>query len=108
LPYHRAIKTPSLPPSNDARRGSLACGGMGMTLGSHLTPLAPSHIEQADVVFAVLSDAVVEIWLQRMHPDVRSLQPYYAEGKSRMKTYRQWVDLMMAEVRAGKRVCGVF
>lgn len=81
---------------------------MGMTLGSHLTPLARSHIEQADVVFAALSDGIVELWLQRMHPDVRSLQPYYAEGKSRMATYRQWVELMMTEVRAGKHVCGVF
>jgi precorrin-6B methylase 1 len=98
----------AVPSSNDARRGSLACVGMGMTLGSHLTPLARSHIEQADVVFAALSDGVVEMWLQRMHPDVRSLQPYYAEGKSRLKTYREWVDLMMAEVRAGKRVCAVF
>jgi hypothetical protein len=90
------------------RRGRLACVGLGMTLGSHLTPLARSHIEQADVVFAGLSDGVVELWLERMHPDVRSLQPYYAEGKSRMKTYREWVELMMTEVRAGKRVCGVF
>lgn len=88
--------------------GSLACVGMGMTLGSHLTPLARSHIEQADVVFAGLSDGIVEKWLERMHPDVRSLQPYYREGKSRLKTYREWVELMMAEVRAGKRVCGVF
>jgi hypothetical protein len=79
-----------------------------MTLGSHLTPLARSHIEQADVVFAALSDGIVELWLKRMHSDVRSLQPYYAEGKSRMKTYREWVELMMTEVRAGKRVCGVF
>lgn len=89
-------------------RGSIACVGLGMTLGSHLTPLARSHIEQADVVFAAVSDGVVEMWLERMHPDVRSLQPYYAEGKSRMKTYREWVELMMEEVRAGKRVCGVF
>jgi hypothetical protein len=48
------------------------------------------------------------MWLHRMHPDVRSLQPYYGEGKSRLKTYREWVDLIMTEVRAGKRVCGVF
>ncbi|UGB37173.1 SAM-dependent methyltransferase [Frateuria soli] len=79
-----------------------------MTLGSHLTPLARSHIEQADVVFAGLSDGIVEKWLERMHPDVRSLQSYYREGKSRLKTYREWVELMMAQVRAGKRVCGVF
>ncbi len=79
-----------------------------MTLGSHLTPLARSHIVQADVVFAALSDAIAEEWLKRMHPDVRSLQPCYAEGKPRMRTYREWVALMMAELRADKRVCGVF
>lgn len=79
-----------------------------MTLGSHLTPLARSYIEQADVVFAALSDGIVEMWLERMHPDVRSLHPYYGEGKSRMTTYREWVEVMMTEVRDGKRVCGVF
>jgi precorrin-6B methylase 1 len=102
------VHTPSLPVSNETSRGSLACVGMGMTLGSHLTPLARDHIEQADVVFAALSDHIVELWLQRMNPDVRSLQPHYAEGKPRSKTYQEWVDLMMAEVRAGKRVCAVF
>lgn len=96
------------PPLNTPGLGRLACVGLGMTLGSHLTPLARSHIEQADVVFAALSDAIAEKWLKRMHPDVRSLQPYYGEGKPRMKTYREWVALMMDELRAGKRVCGVF
>jgi len=88
--------------------GSLVCVGLGMTLGAHLGPLARSHIEQADVVFAALSDGVVELWLNRMHADVRSLQPYYREGSSRMDTYWNMVGAMLAEVRAGKRVCGVF
>ena len=105
--YYHAMNT-SLTTQNEKRRGSIACVGMGITLGSHLTPLSRSHIEQADVVFAALSDHVVELWLQRLNPDVRSLQPYYKPGKSRMKTYREWVDLMMVEVRAGKRVCAVF
>lgn len=94
--------------SNDIPRGSISCVGLGMTLGSHLTPLARSHIEQADVVFAGLSDSIVELWLGRMNPDVRSLQSYYQEGKSRLTTYKEWVKLMMTEVRAGKKVCGVF
>lgn len=94
--------------ADSGRRGRLACVGLGMTLGSHLTPLARSHIVQADVVFAALSDVIAEEWLKRMHPDVRSLQPYYGEGKPRIQTYREWVALMMAELRAGKRVCGVF
>jgi precorrin-3B methylase len=88
--------------------GSLVCVGLGMTLGSHISPLARSYIEQSDVIFAGLSDGVVELWLSRMHPDVRSLQPYYKEGKSRMQTYRQMVEAIMTEVRAGKKVCGVF
>lgn len=88
--------------------GSLACVGIGMTLGSHLSPLARSHIELADVVFAGVSDGVVELWLKQMNVDVRSLQPYYREGKSRMQTYRQMVDAMLTEVRAGKQVCGAF
>jgi len=97
-----------LPTATVTRPGSLACVGIGMTLGSHITPLARSHIEQADVVFAAVSDGIVELWLSEMHPDVRSLQPYYSEGTSRMHTYRRMVDVMLAEVRAGKKVCGVF
>ncbi|HEY4367074.1 MAG TPA: SAM-dependent methyltransferase [Steroidobacteraceae bacterium] len=91
-----------------SERGSLVCLGIGMTLGSHLTPLARNYIERADVVFAGLSDGIIELWLAGMHPDVRSLQTLYGEGKSRMRTYRQMVDVMLAEVRAGKRVCGAF
>jgi uncharacterized protein YabN with tetrapyrrole methylase and pyrophosphatase domain len=82
--------------------------GVGMTLGSHITPLARSHIEKSDVVFAAVSDGIVELWLSEMHADVRSLQPLYREGKSRMDTYRQMVETMLVEVRAGRNVCGAF
>jgi hypothetical protein len=88
--------------------GSLVCVGIGITLGSHIGPLARSHIETADVVFVAVSDGLVEQWVQRMHPDVRSLQPFYQTGKPRMQTYRQMVEAMLTEVRAGKHVCGVF
>ena len=89
-------------------RGSLVCVGVGMTLGSHITPLARNYIEKADVVFTALSDGVMELWLEKMNPDVRSLQRYYREGKSRLQTYREMVAAMLTEVRAGKRVCGAF
>jgi len=79
-----------------------------MTLGSHITPLARSYISNADVVFTGLSDGIIELWLAKMHPDVRSLQTFYREGKARSETYQQMVDAMLNEVRAGKRVCGAF
>jgi RimJ/RimL family protein N-acetyltransferase/precorrin-6B methylase 1 len=91
-----------------APAGSLVCVGVGMTLGSHLTPLSRSYIEEADVVFAATSDGIVELWLGKMNADVRSLQSFYREGKSRAESYRQMVAAMLAEVRAGKRVCGAF
>lgn len=91
-----------------SQTGSLVCVGIGMTLGSHLTPLARDHIHNADVVFTGLSDGIVEMWIAGMNADVRSLQSLYREGKSRMQTYQEMVEVMLTEVRAGKRVCAAF
>lgn len=96
------------PSMEAAQAGSLVCVGVGIMLGSHLTPRARSCIENADVVFTAVSDGLVEQWLQRMHPQVRSLEPFYREGTSRMRTYRAMVAAMLDEVRAGKKVCGAF
>lgn len=88
--------------------GRLACVGVGMMLGAHLTPRARRHIETADVVFVAVSDPLVEQWVQRMNADVRSLQPFYREGRSRHRTYADMVGAMLTEVRAGRTVCGAF
>jgi precorrin-6B methylase 1 len=89
-------------------KGSYCAVGLGMMLGAHLSPRSRSEIEQADIVFALVSDAIVELWLQEMRPDMRSLQPYYLEGKRRTESYREMIEAMMSEVRTGNRVCGVF
>ncbi|WP_206674648.1 SAM-dependent methyltransferase [Rheinheimera pleomorphica] len=89
-------------------QGSLVCIGTGITLGSHISPLSRSYIEQADVVFVLVADGITEKWIEQMNADVRSLQPYYLEGKSRMITYREMVAAMLAEVTAGKNVVGAF
>lgn len=92
----------------DVGRGSLACVGVGMTLGAHLAPRARNHIEKAEIVFSAMSDPIVELWVQGMNADVRSLQPLYREGKPRRETYREMVEAMLEEVRRGRRVCGAF
>lgn len=91
-----------------ATKGSFTAVGLGMMLGAHVSPRSRSEIEHADVVFGLVSDAIVELWLQEMRPDMRSLQPYYAEGKRRTHSYREMIEAMLTEVRAGRRVCGVF
>lgn len=89
-------------------QGSLVCVGTGMTLGSHISPLSRSYIEQADVLFVLVADGITEQWIEGMNADVRSLQPFYCEGQSRMITYRQMVATMLEQVRAGKKVVGAF
>lgn len=95
---------------NDIKQqeGSLVNVGLGMKLGSHITPLSRNYIEKADVVFVAASNNIVEQWVQGMNDDVRSLQQYYQEGTSRMDTYRKMVEVIMQEVRSGKKVCGAF
>ena len=90
------------------QKGSLVNVGLGMTLGSHITPLSRNYIEKADVVFVAASDSLIEQWVMTMNKDVRSLQGYYKEGMSRMITYNNVIDAMMQEVRNGKNVCGAF
>lgn len=90
------------------RQGSLVCVGTGMTLGSHISPLSRSYIEQADVVFLLVADGITEQWVQQMNRDVRSLQPYYQTGVSRMLSYQQMVAAMLAELRQNKKVVGAF
>lgn len=89
------------------KNGSIVCVGTGMTLGSHITPLCRTHIEQADIVFCS-AHPIMELYLKEIHRDVRSLQVLYAEGKDRRQTYRQMVETMMHEVRLGKKVVGAF
>ncbi|GAC18098.1 SAM-dependent methyltransferase [Paraglaciecola arctica] len=89
------------------KTGSIVCVSTGMTLGAHMSPICRSHIEQADVVFAACHP-MIELWLQEMNSDVRSMQQFYGEGKDRRITYREMVAAMMSEVRAGKKVVGAF
>jgi len=89
------------------KKGSIVCVGSGMTIGAHLTPRNLSYIEQADVVF-VAGHHALELWLQELHDDVRSLQYLYGEHKQRKITYREMVEVMMDEVRKGKNVVAAF
>jgi len=89
-------------------KGSLVNVGLGMTLGSHITPLSRNFIEQADVVFVAASNNLVEEWVGTMNDNVISLQSLYGVGKNRKQTYEEMAEAIMTEVRSGKKVCGAF
>jgi uncharacterized protein YabN with tetrapyrrole methylase and pyrophosphatase domain len=87
--------------------GSIVCVGTGMTVGAHITPIARSHIYNADIVFFA-GHPLLELWVREMNSNLHSLQVFYAEGKDRRITYKEMVHAMMTEVRAGKKVVGAF
>ena len=89
-------------------QGSLVCVGSGMTLGAHISPISSSYIKNAEVIFSLMSTGITERWIEEMHNDVRSLQPFYQEGTNRNITYNQMVEAILTEVRAGKKVVAVF
>ena len=64
-------------------QGSLVCVGSGMTLGAHISPISSSYIKNAEVIFSLMSTGITERWIEEMHNDVRSLQPFYQEGTNR-------------------------
>lgn len=90
------------------KKGQFVAVSTGMLLAGHISVRARSYLEHADVIFCLVPHSLIETWLKQINPNVISLQSLYAEGKHRMDTYEEMVSMMMAEVRAGKNVCGAF
>jgi siroheme synthase len=96
------------PPSSSPPRGSLTVVGTGISLVVHTTVEALWHIQRAQRVFYLVTDAVAEDWIRCQNPAATSLQDCYAEGKSRRVSYEEMIDRMLAPVRGGQQVCAAF
>ena len=98
--------------NSTCHQGSLVCVGTGLNLAGQISVLSKSYIENADVVFSLVPDGFAQRWLETLNSDVRSLQPYYAQGdetKSRRDTYDQMVQAILNAVRDGKKVvCALY
>ncbi|WNC67743.1 SAM-dependent methyltransferase [Thalassotalea nanhaiensis] len=90
------------------KKGSLVCVSTGMQLGAHISPISQSHIENADIVFAVMSDGIMQKWVEGMNPNVFNMQQFYQKGKPRSDTYEDMMQAMLSEMRKGKNVVGAF
>lgn len=81
--------------------------GSGIHFGRHASERTLSEIRRADVVLCLV-DPFALAMIQSFCADVINLGVYYAPGKDRRVTYREIDAAIMAQVRAGKRVCAVF
>ncbi|MCW9029841.1 MAG: SAM-dependent methyltransferase [Kangiella sp.] len=93
---------------NLSKEGEFIAVSTGMNLGGQISVIAKDYIQKADIVFALMPHTLAERWLERLNPNVVSLQPYYGVGKYRMQSYEEMIEAMMDEVRKGTRVCGAF
>jgi precorrin-3B methylase len=90
------------------KRGSLIVVGTGIQTPSQVTLEARAAIAAADSVFHVVTDAVAEEWIAKQNPSARSLRHLYRAGKQRWETYMDMAEAMLADVREGLDVCGVY
>lgn len=92
----------------ETKKGSLIIVGTGIDVAGQMTIKAKSQIENADIVFSVVPGKAAMHWLKSLNDNVVPLSGLYAEGKSRVNTYRQMTETMVNAVREGKDVCAAF
>ncbi len=88
--------------------GKLVVVGTGITLVAHTTLETLDCLKRADKVFYLVTEPATETWLRRLNASAESLAGCYAPGKSRLDTYEEMVQRMLAAVRGGAYVCVAF
>jgi precorrin-3B methylase len=89
-------------------KGSLTVVGTGIQTPAHVTSEARAAIAAADSVFHVVTGSVAQAWLEQQNPSSISLLDLYRPGKHRWETYAEMAEVMLADVRRGLNVCGVY
>lgn len=90
------------------KTGQLNVVGTGIRLAGQLTTEIRHVIQAADLVLAVMADALALDYLRDLNPRVESLQGHYMRGRRRDDTYDRMVEAIMAPVRQGMNVCAAF
>ncbi|MCD0416737.1 diguanylate cyclase [Rubrivivax sp. JA1024] len=103
---NRVVRAGDDPPDT-GRQAGLVVVGSGIDFGRHASERCLSEIREAEVVFCLVNPVALAM-ICSFRPDAINLGVHYAPGKDRRETYREIDDRIMAEVRAGRRVCAVF
>jgi precorrin-2 methylase len=88
--------------------GRLVLVGSGVAAVSHMTLEAIGHIKAADIVFYHATNGVAAAHIRQLNSNVVDLRQYHEDEKVRTITYIQMAELMLRQVRLGKKVVGVF
>jgi precorrin-3B methylase len=79
--------------------------GTGMQASAQMSPLACTHVAQADKVLYLTTDVGAAAWLIANNASAESLVRFYSAGKPRAETYEEMVEHVLSFVRSGLSVC---
>src|SRR4051812_40289467 len=85
--------------------GSLLIVGTGIKAVAHITAETEAVIKQAEKLFYLVADSVIEHWLSTLNPTAESLYGLYGEQKDRGLTYEEMVETLVASARSGLHTC---
>lgn len=88
--------------------GSLTVVGSGIQVVRDMTIGAKMAIERADIVLAVLTTPVAELYIKKLNQNIESLMDCYEEGVHRSIAYNRMIKRILSYVRDGLNVCAVF
>ena len=97
-----------MPVRRSRKTGSLVFVGTGLKVASHTTAEALQELRAAEQLFYLVTDPATVAWLRDLNPTATTLDDLYAEGKYRVRTYREISNRLLAAVRKGLRVCAAF
>ena len=87
--------------------GSLTVIGTGIR-PQQLTPESRQALLEADDLLYLAAEPGGGSWLERLHPNARSLEGCYVAGEERRSAYEAMVEAILEPVRRGRRVCAAF
>ena len=82
--------------------------GTGIRTVGQMTVESLAALEAADKVFHVVADPVAKSLIEELNPSAVSMLGLYGEGKARIETYHEMVNVMLNSVREGNMTVGAF
>ena len=96
------------------KKGSLVIVGTGILTPAHLSQESINRIETADIVHALVPDALGLSTIKKLNSKIKNLADLYYDpktdknGANRLEAYNLMVESILTDVRAGLRVCAIF
>ena len=95
-------------PDTSQSRGSVTVVGTGIRLVGQTTVEAVDCMRRADRLLYLVTDPATAAWLKQLNSSAETLDDLYAEGKSRLTTYKEMSNRIVTAALEGHRVCAAF